>query len=129
MSHRVSLALVAAAALSAAVVSAQTNWTHVGQDPGGTKYSTLDQINAGNVKSLQKAWTFHTGDKTGFFESTPIVVDGDVMTAQNGVFALDAQTGAQLWKFESDGGTRRGVTYWPGDDKTRRAFSDRRRSD
>ena len=28
------------------------------------------------------------------------------------------QTGAQLWKFESDGGTRRGVTYWPGDDKT-----------
>ena len=27
-------------------------------------------------------------------------------------------TGAQLWKFESDGGTRRGLTYWPGDDKT-----------
>ena len=40
------------------------------------------------------------------------------VTAQNGVYALDAQTGAQLWKFESDGGTRRGVTYWPGDDKT-----------
>ena len=40
------------------------------------------------------------------------------VTAQNGVYALDAQTGAQLWKFESDGGTRRGVTYWPGDAKT-----------
>jgi len=119
MRHRVSLALVAAAALSAAVVSAQNNWTHVGQDPAGTKYSTLDQINTGNVKSLQKAWTFHTGDKTGFFESTPLVVDGTMyVTAQNGVYALDAQTGAQLWKFESDGGTRRGVTYWAGDDKT-----------
>lgn len=119
MRLRVPLALMTAAALSAAVVSAQSNWVHVGQDPGGTKYSTLDQINTGNVKSLQKAWTFHTGDKTGFFESTPLVVDGTMyVTAQNGVYALDAQTGAQLWKFESDGGTRRGVTYWPGDDKT-----------
>jgi quinoprotein glucose dehydrogenase len=105
--------------LSAAVVTAQQNWSHVGQDPGATKYSTLDQINTGNVKSLQKAWTFHTGDKTGFFESTPLVIDGTMyLTAQNGVYALDAQTGAQLWKFESDGGTRRGVSYWPGDDKT-----------
>jgi quinoprotein glucose dehydrogenase len=127
MRFRVSLAWMAAAALSAAVVSSQSpstplgagNWAHVGQDPGGTKYSTLDQISTSNVKSLQKAWTFHTGDKTGFFESTPLVVDGTMyVTAQNGVYALDAQTGAQLWKFESDGGTRRGVTYWPGDDKT-----------
>ena len=114
-----SLTIITAAALSAAVVHAQNNWTHVGQDPGGTKYSTLDQINTGNVKNLQRAWTFHTGDKTGFFESTPLVIDGTMyVTAQNGVYALDAQTGAQLWKFESDGGTRRGVVYWPGDDKT-----------
>jgi glucose dehydrogenase len=111
--------LVTAAALSAAVVSAQQNWTHAGQDPGGTKYSTLDQIHTGNVKSLQKAWTFHTGDKTGFFESTPLVVDGTMyVTAQNGIYALDPLTGAQQWKFESDGGTRRGLTYWPGDAST-----------
>ena len=32
--------------------------------------------------------------------------------------ALDPETGAQLWKFEADGGTRRGVAYWPGDGKT-----------
>lgn len=92
------------------------NWEQVGQDPGATKYSLLDQINTGNVKSLQQAWTFHTGDKSGFFESTPLVVDGTMyVTAQNGVFALDATTGTQVWKFESDGGTRRGLTYWPGD--------------
>ena len=85
----------------------------------GRSTRSLDQINTGNVARLEKAWTFHTGDKTGFFESTPLVVDGTMyVTAQNGMYALDAQTGAQLWKFESDGGTRRGLTYWPGDDKT-----------
>lgn len=114
------VALTAAAgAQNPSTSSRAGNWEHVGQDPGGTKYSTLDQINTGNVKSLQQAWTFHTGDKSGFFESTPLVVDGTMyVTAQNGVFALDASTGTQLWKFESDGGTRRGLTYWPGDATT-----------
>jgi quinoprotein glucose dehydrogenase len=127
MSMPRALLLVTVAAVSAAVVQAQPastppragNWEHVGQDPGATKYSTLDQINTGNVKGLQQAWTFHTGDKSGFFESTPLVVDGTMyVTAQNGVFALDATTGVQAWKFESDGGTRRGLTYWPGDAAT-----------
>jgi len=126
MTRRFAVGLVVAAAL-AVTTSAQNpstslragNWEHVGQDPGATKYSTLDQINTGNVKSLQQAWTFHTGDKSGFFESTPLVVDGMMyVTAQNGVFALDATTGTQVWKFESDGGTRRGLTYWPGDAAT-----------
>jgi glucose dehydrogenase len=95
------------------------NWEHVGQDAGGTKYSTLDQINTGNVKTLTQAWVFHTGDKSGFFESTPLVIDGTMyVSAQNGFYALDPVTGAQTWKFESEGGTRRGVAYWPGDAKT-----------
>ena len=119
MRARAFFVTMTAATLSAAVIHAQQNWVHVGQDPGGTKYSTLDQINTSNVATLQKAWTFHTGDKTGFFESTPLIVDGMMyVTAQNGVFAIDAQSGTQLWKFESDGGTRRGLTYWPGDAKT-----------
>jgi quinoprotein glucose dehydrogenase len=119
MRVRSSLLCLTAAALSAAVVTAQSNWSNVGQDVGATKYSTLDQINTTNVTNLVKAWTFHTGDKTGFFESTPVVVDGTMyVTAQNGTYALDASTGAQLWKFESDGGTRRGITYWPGDAST-----------
>jgi glucose dehydrogenase len=117
MNRRIGMTLAVAAALAAST-SAQnpSNWEHVGQDPGASKYSSLAQINTGNVKSLQQAWTFHTGDKSGFFESTPLVVDGTMyITAQNGVFALDASTGTQLWKFESDGGTRRGLAYWPGD--------------
>ena len=55
-----------------AIGHGQQNWLHVGQDPGHSKYSTLDQINTGNVQKLQQAWTFHTGDKSGFFESTPL---------------------------------------------------------
>jgi glucose dehydrogenase len=95
------------------------NWVHVGQDPGHSKYSTLDQINTSNVQKLERVWTFHTGDKSGFFESTPLVVDGTMyVSAQNGVFALDPVTGTQQWKFETDGATRRGLAYWPGDAKT-----------
>ncbi|TXM92593.1 PQQ-dependent dehydrogenase, methanol/ethanol family, partial [Methylobacterium sp. WL8] len=30
-------------------------------DYANTRYSKLDQINAGNVKNLQVAWTFSTG--------------------------------------------------------------------
>src|SRR5262245_52100162 len=55
----------------AALPSAQNNWSSWGQDPGGTKFSTLNQITTENVKTLQRAWTFHTGDTSGFFESTP----------------------------------------------------------
>jgi quinoprotein glucose dehydrogenase len=114
-----SLVIAIGVAASAATLLAQNNWTQVGQDAGATKYSTLDQINTSNVKSLKQAWAFHTGDKTGFFESTPIVIDGTMyLTAQNGVYALDPVTGAPSWKFEAEGGTRRGVAYWPGDAKT-----------
>jgi glucose dehydrogenase len=109
-------AVIGVAALMAAAPAAQNNWAQVGQDAGATKYSTLDQINTSNVNTLKPAWTFRTGDKTGFFESTPIVIDGTMfLTAQNGVYALDPVTGTQTWKFETEGGTRRGVAYWPGD--------------
>ena len=116
MKHLCGLVLIAAVSAS---VSAQQNWVHVGQDSGHSKYSTLDQINTSNVQKLERVWTFHTGDKSGFFESTPLIVDGTMyVSAQNGVFALDPVSGAQQWKFETDGATRRGLAYWPGDAKT-----------
>ena len=104
------------AAMAGLTLQAQNNWTHVGSDQGHTKYSTLDQINTSNVAKLQRAWTFHTGDKSGFFESTPLVI-GDTMyvSAQNGVFALDPLSGTQKWKFEAAGTSRRGLAYWPGE--------------
>ena len=115
------VALVAAllAAVAGAAGQAQQNWSQVGLDQAHTKYSTLDQINTTNVATLQRAWTFNTGDKSGFFESTPLVIDGVMyLSAQNGVFALDPQSGALRWKFETTGATRRGLAYWAGDAKT-----------
>jgi quinoprotein glucose dehydrogenase len=93
----------------------QNDWVNFGQDPGGTKFSTLSQINVDNVKNLKRAWTFNTGDSSGFFESGLLVVDGVMyFSAQNGVFALDAATGEQLWKYETTGTARRGPLYWAG---------------
>ena len=80
-------------------LAGQNNWVSFGQDQGGTKFSTLAQINTSNVKDLKRAWTFHTGDKSGFFESTPLVIDSVMyFSAANGVYALDAVTGQQIWK-------------------------------
>jgi len=102
--------------LCSALSIAQNNWVYFGQDQGATKYSSLAQINTSNVKNLKRAWTFHTGDKSGFFESTPLVIDSVMyFSAQNGFYAIDAVTGQQLWKFEATQTTRRGVSYWPGD--------------
>jgi len=38
---------------------ARTDWPTYGQDKGGQRFSTLGQINAGNVSDLQVAWQYH----------------------------------------------------------------------
>lgn len=113
-------------------------WRCYGGDPGGMRYSVLDQINRANVRDLRAAWTYHTGDKRDrprtTIECTPIVADGIlyVTTALLKVCALDAATGRLAWSFdpfqetpdytnpgaESLRGVNRGVTYWEdGQDK------------
>ena len=67
------------------------------------RYSTLNQINTGNVSKLQAAWTFSTGVLRGH-EGAPLVI-GDVMYVHapfpNTVFALDLNNeGKILWKYE-----------------------------
>ena len=107
--------------LSAASVSihAQKDWAYYGQDQGATRFSTLAQITTDNVTTLTRAWTFHTGDTSGFFESTPLVIDSVMYFASGSAFfALDAVTGQQIWKVPAVRTTRRGVSYWPGDAKT-----------
>jgi quinoprotein glucose dehydrogenase len=95
---------------------AQRNWLHYGQDPGGSKYSSLAQINTTNVAKLQRAWTVHTGDSGGFFSSSPLVIDNVLyFTSSSGIWALEAHTGKQIWKRPAKGAARRGVSYWQGD--------------
>jgi quinoprotein glucose dehydrogenase len=104
-------------------------WPTYGNDPGGTRYSALTQIDRANVARLQVAWTYRTGESGGApayahiaFEATPILVDGTlfVSTPYNRVIALDAETGAERWVYEPKVDrtrrlaivTSRGVSTW-----------------
>ena len=77
------------------------------------RYSSLRQIQPGNVERLKPAWTFRTG-KPGS-EAVPIVVDGVMyVTAPDGVYALVPETGELLWKHDAAPMALRGLAYWPG---------------
>lgn len=49
-------------------------WTMAAKNYANTRYSSLDQINASNVKNLKPAWTFSTGVLHGH-EAAPLVVN------------------------------------------------------
>jgi quinoprotein glucose dehydrogenase len=98
-----------------------TGWPAYGHDPGGARYSPLTQINAQNVSTLRRAWTYHTGD-SGSFETTPIVADHVMYfsTQTQKIVAAEPETGKEIWKFDPKSRARelRGVGYWPGDKQT-----------
>ena len=74
-----------------------TNWTSYNGDYTGRRYSSLREINLGNVAQLRAAWVFHPGNSERL-EATPVVVRGIMyVTSANDAFALDARTGRVLW--------------------------------
>jgi quinoprotein glucose dehydrogenase len=80
---------------------AAANWPLPLGNQGASRYSTLTQINTENVSRLRRAWTFRTG--SGRFAGAPLVIDSVMYFSTNdGVYALDAVTGTQIWKFEVD---------------------------
>ncbi len=98
------VALVAVTSLAQGGNQAGSDWANHQGDPGGTRYSTLSQINTTNVKSLTRAWTFRTN--SGRFASSPMVVDGIMyFSAPNGVYAIDGATGVQIWKYAPESAT------------------------
>jgi quinoprotein glucose dehydrogenase len=106
-------------ALSVAGQNGKREWPVYGGDKGSTRYSPLREIDRSNVANLKVAWTFRAGDAQGnsTIECSPIVVDGVmyVTSASVKVFALNAATGEQIWKFDpgpANQRAHRGVTYW-----------------
>ena len=104
-------------------------WHQYGRTPYGQRYSPLDQINTDNVGTLQVAWQYQTGDVKlpddvgeTTYQVTPLKI-GDTLymcTPHNWAIALDAATGKEKWKYDSNSGmnpdrqhqTCRGVTYY-----------------
>ncbi len=80
------------------------DWPNHGNDLANTRFQNLDQINPSNVNKLQVAWVFHTGvlDPLSELEASPIEVDGRlfITDGHDNVFALNAASGQQLWKFD-----------------------------
>jgi len=120
-------------------------WPNYGNDPGGTRYSALAQIDRANVAQLRVAWTYRTGETGGAppyghiaFEATPLMVDGTLFlsTPYDRVIALDPETGVERWTYDPEVNrarrfaivTSRGVSTWldpaaaPGSPCRRRIF-------
>ncbi|GAB3941730.1 hypothetical protein GCM10028805_05360 [Spirosoma harenae] len=110
------------------------DWPTYGGNNAGNRYSSLSQINTQNVKNLQLAWSYETGDNTNpaqrgmDIQCQPIVIKGVLYgtSPRMKLFAVEAATGKQLWQFDPflDPNKRprfhplRGVVYWEdGQDK------------
>lgn len=66
------------------------------------RYSPLDQITKTNVQRLRLLWMYQMREGEPRFEASPLALDGVlfITTSQNGVVAIDAETGSALWSHE-----------------------------
>ncbi len=116
------------------------DWTAYGASPGGGHFSAVTQISPENVRFLQKAWEYRSGQfreagKTTVelipgepqalpgtsWQMTPLLVEGTLYgcASFNRIFALDPVTGREKWAFDPqvDGNKEvlancRGVSFW-----------------
>jgi alcohol dehydrogenase (cytochrome c) len=81
------------------------DWLMIRRTYDGWGFSPLSQITSDNVARLQPVWSFATGVASGH-EATPIVNRGVmfISTPGNQVIAIDAKTGALLWRYRSPPG-------------------------
>jgi quinoprotein glucose dehydrogenase len=99
-----------------------TTWERSHGDNSGMRYSALKQINRDNVTNLEVAWTYYSHDKGQALECNPIIVHDMMFTPTPGdaVVAVNAGTGAELWRFKPEGRPAfRGLTYWAGSVRAR----------
>jgi len=85
-------------------------WLTYGLDQGEKRFSPLTQIDATNVTRLGPAWSFDIPGGTnqqpggGNQEATLLVSNGVLygITTWSVVYAVDARTGKQLWKWDPE---------------------------
>jgi quinoprotein glucose dehydrogenase len=107
--------------------NAAGEWRYWGADAWSTRYSPLDQINAGNFDKLQVAWQWNAGafGADEYYRATPLYANGRLFTVASTrrvAVALDPEKGDTLWMWRLDEGIRwqkaprqfagRGLAYW-----------------
>lgn len=120
------LLLVGTGEGSLAQAARSTDWPVYLGDKASSQYSSLKQIHARNVRRLEVAWTYRSGDARpddrSQMQCNPLVIDGTLYgtTPQLKLVALDAATGVERWRFDpfaagsgnSSLGVNRGVVHW-----------------
>lgn len=108
-------------------------WHHYLGDPERTHFSTLDEINTQNVSQLKEIWRYKSGGlmegRNTQIQTNPLIYKNQFfgVNPANVLFALNATTGEELWKYQPDNkdgtglGLSRGLMLWEGKDneKTR----------
>lgn len=127
-------------AAATAHAEAKADWAHFGGDIGNTKYSALDQINAGNIKRLKVVWRAPAIDPavlaenprlrlSNNYRNAPLVVGG-VMYISNQlgqVEARDPGSGKVIWRQAAfagespptSGSASRAIAFWGKGDTAR----------
>ncbi|TDJ27128.1 MAG: c-type cytochrome [Gammaproteobacteria bacterium] len=110
------------------------DWPVYMGDSGRSHYSELDQITRDNVKDLEVAWVYDSGEMRergqgcsgvgcSAMYTSPLVVDGVLygLSPKLVAFALNAATGEELWRFDPEipGSAQRGLMWWERDGETR----------
>lgn len=125
------LFITAGCAQAPDALSSGSQWTQYRGNLAGTGFSPLQQINQGNVTRLQGVWSYSLlasalnadeNPRAPNSQATPIVVDGVMyLPAADRVIALDPVSGEELWthRVTESAASRRGVSYWPGDNSSR----------
>ena len=100
------LGLGAAGGAPALAQAPSTDWTSQNLNLDNNRFAPLDQIDAANVGQLVERWSYVVGPTDNITEATPLVVDGVMyLHSRSTLFALDAETGAELWTAALDAGS------------------------
>ena len=82
-----------------AAIEPYVDWPSYHGSYSGNRHSPLDQIDRDNIGGLSMQWFFPIPDMP-MIEGTPVVIAGVMyVTAVNQVYALDAATGREIWRY------------------------------
>jgi len=99
-------------------------WNHYLGDPERTHFSVLDEITTENVGQLKIAWRYNSGGleegRNSQIQTNPLIVEDKLLGVNpaNTLFAINAKTGQELWKYKPESadetglGLSRGLMYW-----------------